>query len=79
MKGAGVSFVVENATLAEDDDMRFYSFRGKPVGDMKGLVLGSTIAQVVLDESDPHDSWAIEEVRTGRAIFLGRCLDWGCV
>lgn len=72
MKGAGVGFVVENATLAKDDDMRFYSFRGKSVGDVKGLVLGSTIAKVVLYEGDPHDSSAIEENQTGRAIFLGR-------
>jgi len=74
MKGAGGGFVVENTALAKDDDMRFYSFRGKSVGDVKGLTLGSTIAKVVLDESDSHDLWAIEENQTGRAIFLGRCL-----
>jgi hypothetical protein len=74
MKGAGVGFVVEDTTLAKDDYMRFYSFRGKSVGDVKGLILGSTIAKVVLDEGDSHDSWAIEENQTGRAIFLGKCL-----
>jgi hypothetical protein len=41
---------------------------------VKGLILGSTIAKVVLDEGDSHDSWAIEENQTGRAIFLGKCL-----